>query len=120
MTEIDVQWDEDRGGPRDHRALISSPSDGALVRATRKALPWTDCGPHDEGRMTLPYMFVEKLLRKAPVPEPRSLHAHCFIDKCLSLEDFVVPALELLVEQDFLVDESASVETQTLVTRVRV
>ena len=93
MTEIDIEWDEDRGGNRDPRAFISSPEDGLLVRATQKALPWIECGAHDTARKILPVVFVERLLRKAPVSQPSNTRLHCFIDETLSLAGFIVPAL---------------------------
>ena len=47
-TDLELEWDEDRGGPtddeRDPRNLISAPEGGELYKSTAKALPWLDCG----------------------------------------------------------------------------
>ena len=42
-TDLELEWDEDRGGPtddeRDPRNLISAPEGGELYKSTAKALP---------------------------------------------------------------------------------
>ena len=102
-TDLELEWDEDRGGPtddeRDPRNLISAPEGGELYKSTAKALPWLDCGDHDDGRKVIPSVHLEAMVRKAPVSKPEELRHHLFLTKTLSLHGFLEPALRLLCEE---------------------
>ena len=49
MTSHGVEWDEDRGGPRNPENLISFPKDGMVHQSTVNVIPWADCGAHKVG-----------------------------------------------------------------------
>ena len=77
----DMMWDEDRGGPRTEFNLVSIPKDGDMHRAMSKAINWDKCGPHDQDRVVTPAVFIEKLFRNAPTPDPNSLEHHKILEK---------------------------------------
>ena len=91
MTDLDAAWDEDRGGPTDSRNLISFPTGGDFYKATKAALPWSECGAHYEGRHVVASVFIEKLLRKAPVQDPSTFNTDHFMTKCLDVERYLAP-----------------------------
>ena len=100
MPALVMEWDEDRGGARTRFNFISVPTSSELYQATREALPWQPSGAHDgDTHMVIPSVSVEALFRKAPVPDPTQLRPEKFIEKCLSLENYIMPALSLLMEQ---------------------
>ena len=70
---VDMEFDENRGGPRHHNNYLSMPESGAFYRATKKIFAWESCGLHDSGRKILPSVYVENVFRKAPVPDPSKL-----------------------------------------------
>ena len=107
MTEEDndfaeMEWDEDRGGPRRAENLVSVPRGAMFYVATAQVFPWKESGAHDSSRMTLPVIFVEKLFRLAPAKDPQKLTRHVFMSKCLALREYLAPALTLLVSEGFL------------------
>ena len=73
MPTQNIEWDEDRGGPRDPLNMISFPTDSQFYKSTKDVLEWAPCGPHDQGRVVLPSVHLERLFRKAPVPDPKKL-----------------------------------------------
>ena len=104
MSDDQIEWDEDRGGARSPNNLLSYPITHQFYRATRRALPWQPPAPgHDPaGRVVVPSAFVETLFREASVPDPKDLLGLLFMDKCLSLQAYILPALELLIDERFL------------------
>ena len=47
MTEhddLDIAWDEDRGGTRNPLNLISFPNDCQFYKSTKKVFEWAPCG----------------------------------------------------------------------------
>ena len=50
-------------------------------------------------------MFIEKLMRKAPVQDPSTFNTDHFMTKCLDVERYLAPALGLLVEEGLLRQE---------------
>ena len=100
----DMMWDEDRGGPRTEFNLVSFPRDGAMHRATAKAIVWDKCGPHDQDRVVTPAIFIEKLFRNAPTPGPNSLEHHRILEKSLGVQEYMAPALQLLIDEGLLED----------------
>ena len=103
-TTHEAEYDEDRGGPRNEHNYLSFPGDGALVKATRGVLPWAPVGTHDPDptRMIIPSAFVENLFRKAPTEDPHELREHHIVTKCLSLTNYIAPALDILIEEHLL------------------
>ena len=97
MSGHDAAWDEDRGGTRDPLNLISFPMEGKFYKSTKKALEWQPCGSHDQGRVVIPAVHVERLFRKAPVPDPRKLDPLKMITRCLDVNNYMAEALDLLV-----------------------
>ena len=72
---LELEWDEERGGPRAPEANISVPADGQFYKSTQHALPYDPPGDHDQDndRMVVPVAFLEKLVRNAPVPDSEQL-----------------------------------------------
>ena len=100
----DLEWDEDRTGNRSPRSLVSLPDNHPFFLATSKAIDWTSCGDEDVGRVVTPSVFLEKLLRYAPVQRPRELKGHAFLSKTISL-NFMRGGLGLLIDQGLLEEE---------------
>ena len=100
----EMEFDEDRGGQRTPKNLVSFPKEGQFHKATRHALPWQDCGGHDQGRMVIPSAYVEGLFRQAPVPDPKSLHTEQFMVKCLGVKEYLSDALQELLNEGLLTD----------------
>ena len=98
MSDVDMAWDEDRGGPRHADNLVSFPEDGEFYLSTKNVLDWRKCGVHDTARMVVPAVFVEKLFKLAPVKDPTELQEHLFLVKTLAIA-WLEPALELLLGQ---------------------
>ena len=44
-----------------------------MYKSTAKALPWLDCGDHDDGRKVIPSVHLEAMVRKATVSKPEEL-----------------------------------------------
>ena len=97
MSDADMQWDEDRTGTRDPNNLISFPREDDYTVATAKVLPWRDgIGESEKDRRTIPSSFVERLFRRAPVPNPEELFPVKFQTKALGVEEYLREALKLL------------------------
>ena len=106
MTDCDAQWDEDRGGLPEADNLISFPSGGVFHKATEKLLPWRQCGGHDHNRHVVPSIFIEKLVRSAPVPDPPAFQPEHFMTKCLDVK-YLAKALDLLIDEGLVEEEDA-------------
>ena len=104
MPTQDIAWDEDRGGPRDPLNLISFPDGGQFHQSTKKILEWKPCGPHDQGRVVLPSVHVERLFRKAPVNDPKKLNPLKVMTRCLDIQGYMADALDLLVDEGLLTE----------------
>ena len=102
MPTQDIAWDEDRGGPRDPLNLISFPDGGQFHQSTKNILEWKPCGPHDQGRVVLPSVHVERLFRKAPVNDPKKLNPLKVMTRCLDIQGYMADALDLLVDEGLL------------------
>ena len=98
MGDVDMAWDEDRGGPRHADNLVSFPQDGQFYLSTKNVLDWRKCGTHDTARMVVPAVFVEKLFKMAPDKDPSELQEHLFLVKALVIA-WMAPALGLLMGQ---------------------
>ena len=109
MTTTDAQFDEYRGGPPSPLNLISFPKHQDFHRATRDAIPWAECD-HDAERVAAPSILIEKMFRKAVVAEPAAFARTRFLTRCLGVEEFLGPAVDLLVEEGFLVAEGEDAE----------
>ena len=101
-NDIELEFDEDRGGPRHPCNFLSFPSAGAFFKATEHIWPWTTAGAHDANRKVVPSAFVEALFARAPVPDPEELKPLHMMVKCLDTHSFLVPALQLLVDEGLL------------------
>lgn len=110
MTTHDAAWDEDRGGNQGPDNLLSFPSDGEFYKATKKAIPWMECGAHDAHRMVINSIFIEQLFRRAPVDNPASLDTYRVMTKCLGVDEYLGDALDLLITEGLLmrVDEDGN------------
>ena len=59
-------------------------------------MPWRECGDHDTERTTIPSIFIENLFGEAPVEDPSAMRDYLAITRCMELEHWLVPALDLL------------------------
>ena len=99
MSKHDGTWDESRSGPRTEKNLLSFPDDGRLYLATQNVLDWNPCGAHDAKRMVLPSIYGEALFRKAPVAEPSVLKLIKVITRCLGMDEYMGPGIDLLLDE---------------------
>ena len=99
MPTQDIAWDEDRGGTRNPLNLISFPNDCQFYKSTKKVFEWAPCGPHDQGRVVLPSVQLERLFRKAPVTDPRKLSNMKVMTRCLDVPNFLAGGLDLLIDE---------------------
>ena len=102
MPPHDLEFDEDRGGARNSANLLSLPKDGAFFKATAQALPWAPAGAHAQDRMVVASVFVEALFALAPVPDPEQLKPEKIMVKCLDVQSYLAPALQLLIDEGLL------------------
>ena len=100
MTSIGVEWNENRTGNPDAEQLLSWDNNTEFYTATKKALPWRAGASTDPGRSIVPACYIERLFAKAPVQDPSTLEPDPFLCKCLGLEEYIAPALELLIDQE--------------------
>ena len=107
---VDMEFDENRGGPRHHNNYLSMPESGAFYRATKKIFAWESCGLHDSGRKIVPSICVENIFRKAPVPDPSRLRGKKLLTFCLDTNKFMVDALSLLIDEGLLGIEGTATE----------
>ena len=63
--------------------LISFPTDGDFHKTTENIIEWEVCGGHDNGRHVTPSIYIERLLRAAPVKGPAAFKPEHFMTKCL-------------------------------------
>ena len=85
QTSVDVQWDEDRGGPRDPCNYMSIPTDSEFYRITSLVLPWRQSDHDGQAHQLVPGAYIENLLRKLTVQDTTHLKTHHFNTKCLAL-----------------------------------
>ena len=95
MPTQDIAWDEDRGGPRNPLNLISCPIDCQFYKSTKEIFEWAPCGPHDQGRVVLPSVQLERLFRKAPVTDPKKLSNMKMMTRCLDVPNFLADGLQI-------------------------
>ena len=80
-----MQWDEDRGGPRDPCNYMSVPTDFEFYRITSLVLPWRQSDHDGQAHQLVPGAYIENLLRKLTVQDTTHLKTHHFNTKCLAL-----------------------------------
>ena len=115
MPTQDIAWDEDRGGPRNLLNLISYPNGCQFYKSAKEIFEWAPCGPHDQGRVVLPSIHLERLFRKAPVPDPKKLSNLKIISRCLDVPNYLADGLDLLIDEGLLeeADENGDVQDKT-------
>ena len=68
---------------------------------------WRTCGGHDNGRHVTPSIYIEKLLRAAPVKDPAAFfRPEHFMTKCLDVP-YLASALNLLIDEGLLEEKDA-------------
>ncbi|KAL1524410.1 hypothetical protein AB1Y20_019305 [Prymnesium parvum] len=95
-TQFD--YDEALGNAASPDCLLSLETDNNFFISTSNALPWKEPADQAEDRMTIPVIFIESLLRKAPVPDPSSLNGKLCLESVLSL-DFINNWISVLVDE---------------------
>ena len=106
MTILDLTYDETRNpSRRDPRNFISSPRGDELYKATANILPW-EAATWDTGdRVVVPSVFLEKIVRLAPVPDPDGLSSLSFITQTLDCDGWLREAITVLIGEGLLHDQ---------------
>jgi hypothetical protein len=95
---MDVEYDEDVGNPQLPECPINIARSEELFEMTQRALEWKTPADGDATRAVTPIANFERMVRKAPVPDPTKLSRVIGMTRCLHLHDYLVPALTLLME----------------------
>ena len=97
-SDIDMEWHETLGGPRDRRNLLSFRRGSGLHRCTPKPiLPWVE-HDDDDVRASVPSAFLENLLQVLLVDKRSDHAAHRFIEKCIK-SDKLKTVMDLLIDE---------------------
>ena len=106
MTILDLTYDETRNpSRRDPRNFISSPRGDELYKATANILPW-EAATWDTGdRVVVPSVFLEKIVRLAPVPDPDGLSSLSFITRTLDCDGWLRAAITVLIDEGLIHDQ---------------
>mmetsp|Transcript_27505 Transcript_27505/g.68371 ORF Transcript_27505/g.68371 Transcript_27505/m.68371 type:complete len:161 (-) Transcript_27505:847-1329(-) len=92
-------YDESLGNAPSAECLLSLETDNNFYISTSGALPyWREPADEAEDRMTIPVVFIESILRRAPVPNPGSLKERKCLESTLSL-DFINNWVSVLVDE---------------------
>ena len=83
MTTCTIEFDEDRGGGRDPANLLSSPTEEAFYKSTKRAMEWTPRGQTDAGQHVTPSVFVENLFAPATVTDVDGIEGFTLPTRCL-------------------------------------
>ncbi|KAL1530454.1 hypothetical protein AB1Y20_001356 [Prymnesium parvum] len=109
---VDFDYDENQGNPAHTDCLLSMETDNNFYVATSGALPWREPEDTPGDRMRgwwpalVPGIFVESLLRKAPVTDASQLKDKGCLSSVLSLEyinrwlSVFVDELQLIAAED--------------------
>ena len=119
MAAVDARWDEEMTADRSDNALLSTPTEGNFYNATCNALPWMDRDSVSPGRHAVPVVYVNSLFRLAPVTEPKDLGVITALRKTLSVEDYLQPALQLLIDEGLLEEENEEGDMILIVFKTR-
>ena len=89
----DIEFDEDRGGPRHIQNYLSMPVDGELYQSTKHIFPWEEAGAHEapNTRFVVPSIYVEKIFTHAVVEAPEELKPLLWVTRCLALPPLPLP-----------------------------
>ncbi|KAL1519837.1 hypothetical protein AB1Y20_023341 [Prymnesium parvum] len=82
---VDFDYDENQGNTAHAECLLSMETDNNFYVAMSEALPWREPEDAPGDRMVVPGIFVESLLRKAPVSDPSRLRDKGCLSSVLSL-----------------------------------
>mmetsp|Transcript_20395 Transcript_20395/g.50920 ORF Transcript_20395/g.50920 Transcript_20395/m.50920 type:complete len:587 (+) Transcript_20395:419-2179(+) len=95
---IDFDYDENQGSTAHTECLLSMETDNNFYVATSGAMPWREPDDDAGDRMVVPSIFVESLLRKAPVANPSTLNGKGCLSSVLGLA-FINKWLSVLVDE---------------------
>ena len=84
----DMEWTESRTAVQDPSNPIAIPIGCPMYQSTCKVIPYQDApAPYPPGAFkACPSIYVEAILRLAPVKKPEELTPVIFLIKCLSTE----------------------------------
>ena len=99
---IDIEYDEAMGNAAAPECLLNISRDEPFFEAVRDVMPFCVPADGDATRAAVPIVFIEKLFRRATVENPAALTAIGFLAHCLHLTDFLLPALDTLLDNDLL------------------
>ena len=102
---MDLDYDENRGNPARPECLVSCNVNEDFYKATQDAWAWEDPADGDPQFKTLPIVRLEAMFRRCRLARRVVPPFGGFMEACLHLHDFLVPALEFLIEEGLLVDE---------------
>ena len=106
---IDIDYDEGRGNLARPSCLISCNVDEDFYKATRRAWDWSQPADGDVQYETIPVVRLEALFRLCPIAGDAAPPFGGFMETCLHLHDFILPAIEFLVEQGWLEDDEGNI-----------
>mmetsp|Transcript_31452 Transcript_31452/g.78376 ORF Transcript_31452/g.78376 Transcript_31452/m.78376 type:complete len:397 (+) Transcript_31452:117-1307(+) len=99
---VEFDYDENQGNSAHNDCLLSMETDNNFYVSTAGAMPWREPDDAPGDRMVVPGIFVESLLRKAPVPDPSKLKDMGCLSSVLSLS-FINQWLSVLVDELHLI-----------------
>lgn len=105
---IDIDYDEVRGNAARPACLLSCNVDEDLYKVTEDIWDWDVPDDGDPQYRTIAIVRVEALFRRCPIAVPATLPWGGFMESCLHLHDFLVPAVEFLIEQSLLEDDEGN------------
>ena len=108
MTTCTIEFDEDRGGGRDPANLLSSPTEEAFYKSTKRAMEWTPRGQTDAGQHVTPSVFVENLFAPATVTDVDGIEGFTLPTRCLDAP-WLQKAVNRLMEEGLCVDDSGKI-----------
>lgn len=106
---IDATYDEIRGNPASPKCKVSFARAEEFYQATEHILGWSDPADGNNAFAVIPIVRLEALLAKSRTDMPAHPVAN-MVESCLHLFDFILPALEYMIEQGLIHDESGTLQ----------
>lgn len=99
---VDFDYDEHLGNPAHTECLLTLETDNNFYVATSGALPWREPEDAPGDRMVVPGIFIESLLRKAPVADPSLMRDRGCLSSTIGVA-FINQWLSVLVDELHLI-----------------
>ena len=99
---ITLEYEEARGHPASPHCLINISRSEDFFKATEGVINYGPSTDGDAAQATVAIIWLEKMFRMAGVEDPSSLAAIPFITRCLHLDDYLAPAVDLLCNNELI------------------